>query len=97
MEYIDYIHGDLLILIPLLIIIGKGFKSLLYCDNKYIPLILGIFGIVLAMLRILSDMDFNADINWFAAVFTGISQGILCAGASVYGHQIIKQLSKEHK
>ena len=29
-------------------------------------------------------------------IFTAITQGILCAGAAVYGHQLIKQLGRNN-
>lgn len=86
---------ELLILIPVLYLIGIGIKKSKIRDN-FIPLILGAIGIILSGLYIFAVAPAFADVYAIlTAIFTAITQGILCAGASVYINQIIKQSEKE--
>ena len=86
----DYIRAELLILIPVLVIVGKIFSDTKVIKNKYIPMLLGISGIVLSVIYTLSVYGLSLN-----TIFTGIVQGILCAGTAVYGNQIYKQLGKD--
>lgn len=86
----DYVRPEMLILIPALVVIGKIFSDADMVKNKYIPMLLGISGIVLSALYTISIYDLSLD-----GIFSGIVQGILCAGTAVYGNQIYKQLGKE--
>lgn len=90
MTFEEYIQPEMLVLVPVLFIIGMGLKKMSAVYDNYIPLILGATGAVLALMYQFSVMGFS-----FEAVFTGLIQGILCAGAAVYGHQAYKQLTKE--
>ena len=76
-----FLIEEALILIPVLYIIGMFLKSLEAIKDKYIPLIIWGFGIVLAMLI----LGFNVD---------GFIQGTLVAGASVFASQIYIQATK---
>lgn len=90
MTYIEYIKPELLILIPVLYLIGMMIKSL-RVKACIIPLTLGIVGIALACLWVfVSPVE-----NIALALFTGVVQGVLCAGATVYGNQLWKQSQKE--
>lgn len=86
----DYVRPEMLILIPALVVIGKIFSDADMVKNKYIPMLLGISGIVLSALYTISIYGLSLD-----GIFSGIVQGILCAGTAVYGNQIYKQLGKE--
>lgn len=86
----DYVRPEMLILIPALIVIGKIFSDADMVKNKYIPMLLGISGVVLSALYTISLYGLSLD-----GIFSGIVQGILCAGTAVYGNQIYKQLGKE--
>ena len=86
----DYVRPEMLILIPALVVIGKIFSDADMVKNKYIPMLLGIAGIVLSALYTISIYGLSLD-----GIFSGIVQGILCAGTAVYGNQIYKQLGKE--
>lgn len=86
----DYIRAELLILIPVLVIVGKIFSDTKAIKNKYIPMLLGISGIVLSVIYTISLYGLSLN-----TIFTGIVQGILCAGTAVYGNQIYKQLGKD--
>lgn len=79
MEILSYIVENALLLIPVLNILGAIIKDIEKIPNKYIPLILLVFGIGGAI----GMMGFNAD---------AVVQGVLVTGAAVYGNQIVKQL-----
>lgn len=92
----QFVEPELLILIPVLYLIGIGIKKSAIKD-KWIPLILGGCGIVLACIYVLALDPIASAQAFFTALFTAITQGILCAGASVYVNQIIKQANKDNE
>lgn len=94
MELQDYIKPELLVLIPVLYLIGLGIKKSRVAD-KFIPLILGGIGIVLAALYVLPTCPLTDGNSVASALFTAITQGILTAGASVYINQLVVQSKKE--
>lgn len=96
-KIIEYVKPELFALIPVLYFIGLGLKKLDTIKDNYIPLILGAFGIVMSFLWILGASDIFEMKDVFIMVFTGIVQGVLCAGLSVYINQIYKQVSKVKK
>ncbi len=81
MEALTYILEKGLILIPVLNILGALIKGMEKIPDKYIPLILLVFGVLGAF----GLMGLSVD----AAV-----QGVLITGAAVYGNQIVKQLKQ---
>ena len=81
MEFFNYIIENALILIPKLVIIGQIIKNIEAIPDKYIPLILLVFGIGGAIAIIGVSVD-------------AVIQGVLVTGAAVYGDQIVKQLKK---
>jgi len=85
----EFVKPELLILVPVLYLIGIAIKSTLLIKDKFIPLTLGIIGIVLAVIWILATEETTGTQNIFMAIFTAITQGILCAGASVYVNQLL--------
>jgi len=90
----DYINPELLILVPFLNIIGKWLKPVKFIDNKHIPAILGILGIIFACAYGFFVLNGGSAAT---TVITGIVKGVLIAGASVYSDQICKQYSKNQK
>lgn len=91
MEFTDYIKPELLILIPVLYIIGLVLKKSALSD-KFIPLILGGAAILLSGVWTFATCeisDYHCVLN---GLFASVTQGILCAGTSVYGHQLYKQI-----
>jgi len=91
----DNIKPELLVLIPVLNIIGamaksKGVKS------ANIPVILGVVGVLLSVAYVFA---FFGGESVLRGVVTGVVQGVLVAGAAVYGHQVFKQIknNKEEK
>ena len=87
----EYIKPELLVLVPVLYIIGMGLKKSTYFSDNAIPLILGACGVLLAVVYVTATSEFASWQNGLMAVFTALTQGMLCAGASVYVNQLIKQ------
>lgn len=90
----EFIKPEILILVPVLYFIGVMIKNTLLIKDKFIPLTLGVTGIVLSVIWVLATTDINGTKDIFMAVFTAITQGVLCSGASVYVNQVIKQSQK---
>lgn len=86
---VSYIPPELLILVFVLYGLGMILKRTGFIPDKFIPLILGGVGILLCWLYEIAILGFGLE-----AAFDGIVQGILVAGVSVYGDQVIKQLRK---
>lgn len=93
----NYIAPELLVLVPVLYLIGMGLKRATAVRDEYIPLLLGLGGIVLSVLWLLSTTAAGTSQEWAAFAFTGIVQGILCAGAAVYCNQLGKQAQKARR
>lgn len=87
----NYIKPELLVVGIVLYFIGMGLKKTEKINDKYIPLLLGILGIIIAGIYVIATSIFNGYQSILMAIFTAIVQGILVAGLSVYANQIIKQ------
>lgn len=90
----ELIHPELLVLIPVLYFIGLALKKSTVPD-KFIPLLLGLSGIVLAVIYMAATTPVRGAQDVFNLIFAGITQGILCAGCSVYANQLVKQSKKD--
>lgn len=88
-----FIKPELLILIPVLYLVGMGLKKSNIKD-AYIPFILGASGIILSILWVFAASNIVNMKDILLAAFSSITQGIICAGASVYVNQLIKQAGK---
>jgi len=82
MELLKYTVENCLVLIPVLNVIGQMIKETEIINNKYIPLILLVFGIAGSV----AILGLNAD---------AVIQGVLVTGTAVYGNQLVKQLKSE--
>ena len=82
MELLSYITDNALILIPVLLILGQIVKGIAVIPDKWIPLLLLPVGVAGALALMGPSVA--------AAI-----QGVLVAGAAVYGNQIVKQWGKE--
>ena len=89
----EFIKPELLVLIPVLYLFGSALKKSQVAD-KNIPWLLGLFSVVLSFLFIVATSVIEGWQEAVMAVFSGLTQGILCAGASVYVNQIVKQSGK---
>lgn len=90
MDIMEYITPELLVLVPVLYVVGIAFKKSELVVDRYIPLLIGVLGILLALMYVTATCGFS-----LMGVFTAIVQGILCASVPVYGHQAVKQLTKD--
>lgn len=84
----EFVKPELLVLIPVLYFVGAGLKRS-ETKDKYIPYALGFVSVGLAALYVCGSEGIT-----LIGVFTAITQGVLCAGASVYVNQLIKQRRK---
>ena len=89
----EFIKPELLVLIPVLYLFGVALKKSQVAD-KNIPWLLGLVSVVLSFLFITATSTIEGWQEAVMAVFSGFTQGILCAGASVYVNQVVKQSGK---
>ena len=82
-----------MILIPVLLFVGAAIKRSKIKD-ALIPIILGAVGVFFAGLYVFATVTVSGVQDVATALFTAFTQGILCAGASVYANQIYKQAGK---
>ena len=94
MNYQDFIKPELLVLIPVLYFIGTAIKKSKISDNK-IPFILGGIAVVLSGIYLFATEEIIGAQAVATAIFTAITQGVLCAAATVYTNEIITQSQKE--
>lgn len=87
---IESIQPELLLIVPVLWVLGRLLKEASFLRNRWIPLILGIIGMLLAVCRTAGEAETLA----LSDIFTALTQGLLCAGAAVYGHQLVKQTKR---
>lgn len=80
MQLSDFLVDKGLIIIPVLYIIGKIVKNIEIINDKYIPLILLAVGVIAAT-------------GIMGLSVSSVVQGVLLAGAAVFGNQIVKQFS----
>ena len=88
----DFIPQTFLILIVALYVLGIFFKKLDSVPDKWITVILLLFGITFGVLLELINMQYKIALD---TIVNGILQGILCWGVSVGINQTVKQLNKD--
>lgn len=91
----EYIRPELLILAIVLYFLGVAIKNTEVIKDKYIPLVLGLVGIIFSAIYVVATSTIASYQDVLTIIFTSIVQGILVAGASVYVNQLIKQNNKE--
>lgn len=94
-QIINYIKPELIVVTIVLYFVGMGLKQTQAVKDKYIPVILGATGILLATIYVIATCPIGTMQEIAMAVFTAIVQGVLVAGSSTYVNQIIKQANKE--
>ncbi len=97
MEYYisNYIEPKLVVVAVVLYLIGEMLKSSKLTKDKYLPVILGVIGVIICGIWVASTYSVSTYKDVFTAVFTALIQGVLTAGLAVYGNQIVKQLNKK--
>ncbi len=96
MDFESFIKPELLILVPVLYIIGIGLKKS-KISNRVIPITLGIVAVILSAFWVIADSDIYSYKDVANAIFVSFTQGMLCAGASVYVNQLIVQAKKDER
>lgn len=81
-DLLSYVNEYALILIPVLYILGMILKGIGSFTDKYIPVMLLIFGIIGAVCMNGISVD-------------SVLQGVLVTGVTVYTNQTIKQYKKD--
>ena len=94
-QILNYVKPVLVVVAIVLYFVGMGLKQSQTVADKYIPIILGVIGIVICGIYVIATCSLSGVQNVAMAVFTAIVQGILVAGLSTYVNQIIKQVNKE--
>ena len=94
-QIMNYVKPELLVLAIALYFIGIAMKQSQAIKDKYIPVGLGIIGIILSGIWVVATCPLTSNQEIAMAVFTAIVQGILVAGLSTYVNQILKQSRKE--
>ncbi len=90
-QLLEFVKPELMILVPFLMFLGIVIKKTSFCKDRYIPLTLGIIGIFMSALYIISTTALQDAKDIMQAVFTALTQGVVSAGVSVYFHQLKKQ------
>lgn len=93
-QIMNYIKPELIVVAVALYFVGIWLKQSQTIKDKFIPLILGCVGIVLATIYVVATCPLGTMQEIAMAVFTAIVQGILVAGLSTYVNQIVKQVNK---
>ena len=94
MQITDYIKPELIAVAFVLYFIGKWMKQSELIKDKYIPLINGAIGIFICAVYVAATCACGTGQELAMAAFISVTQGVLVAGLSTYGDQIIKQARK---
>ena len=89
MEFTQYIKPEMLLLVPVLWLIGNALKRTPKVPDWLIPYVLGIMGVAGCSVWVCATRNTTA-----LSLFTAFTQGILVAGTSVWGNQLVKQMGK---
>lgn len=89
-EITNMIQPELLVIIPILYAIGCFLKNRTKVSNRLIPLLVTAVAILMAIIFTTAKEGISQ-----RTILNGIWQGILCAAAAVYTHQMYKQAKEE--
>lgn len=88
----EYVPSHLAILVVCIYVVGVFLKNLHSVPDKYITIILMLFGITFAVLLSIINAQYKVALD---VIVNGILQGILCWGVAVGINQTTKQLKKD--
>lgn len=88
----SFIPAHMAILVVAIYVLGIGLKKAIVVPDKYITVILMIFGITFAVLLTIINAQYKTMLD---AIVNGILQGILCWGVSVGVNQVLVQAKKD--
>ena len=94
-EIVNYVKPEVLIVAIVLYFLGVGMKHAQVIKDKYIPLLLGLVGIIICAIYVFATCSCHGAKEIAMAIFTAVTQGVLVAGLSTYVNQIFKQLKKK--
>lgn len=94
-QIMNYVKPELIIVALVLYFIGLWLKQSEALKDKYIPLVLGVVGIFVCGIWVMSTSNFANVQDVATGIFVSITQGVLVAGLSNYVDQLIKQFKKE--
>lgn len=92
MNIIDFIGKELFIVIAAIYVMGIFLKKIESVKDKWITVILMLFGITFAVLLNIINSQYKIALD---VIVNGFLQGILCWGVSVGINQTVKQVQKE--
>lgn len=92
---LQYIKPEFMILVIVLYFLGIALKHARRIPDQWIPLLLTGCGILCSTLSVAGSTEQYHNVA--AMAYEAITQGVLCAGMSVYIHQILKQCGGGHK
>ncbi|MBR6562549.1 MAG: phage holin family protein [Clostridia bacterium] len=94
MDALSYVDPELFVIVPLLYAVGAAIKKSPINDSL-IPFILAFVGILLAAAHTLSTAIPADTQELLCAIYRILTQGLLCASASVYANNIVKQVKSK--
>jgi len=90
MDFTNYIHPELLILVPVIYMIGWALKKAFPDMKKKLPLMLMFIGVALSASWVLGMAYLNSS-NAFTVIFTAATQGVLVTATAVLVHELFKK------
>lgn len=88
----EYLSPELVFMIPVLVVIGKGLKRSTRISDSLIPTILSIVGIPIALITSLANrMDPMNKIQIIVWILMSVGQGVFLGATAVGVHQFFKQ------
>ena len=94
-QIMNYVKPELVVVAVVLYFVGIALKKSQTVADKYIPLTLGVLGVIICGIYVVATCSLVGAQNVAMAIFTAITQGILIAGLSTYVNQIVKQANKD--
>ena len=95
LSFKEYLSPELVFMIPVLVVIGKGLKKSTRINDSLIPTILSIIGIPIALITSLaSRIDPMNRIQIIVWILMSTGQGVFLGATAVGVHQFFKKHSK---
>ena len=92
LSFKEYLSPELVFMIPVLVVIGKGLKKSTRISDSLIPTILSIIGIPIALITSLaSRIDPMNRIQIIVWILMSTGQGVFLGATAVGVHQFFKQ------
>ena len=88
----DYIRSELLVLIPVLYTLAMFWRAKTNVSLLTVYLTIGAAGVLLSTIWVFATIPSYSLQEVLMAVFVGITQGILCAGAAVYAREMYREI-----